>query len=293
MGGFSTIVPQRIPRLQVDWLIPSMIGPESDTATAVLFRTRNRAGTTQLYHGLHPQDDIYGEIGSPTRRFGLGSIYSLHAWYVYMRGPTLIYFPSEPNTHATLMPVSDGYSYIGTADRRLNTVRAINVIAGDIGFEEMYCAVCGQKFKENDSIVLKVRKVDESDRKILAVPVHSHCNPHELDERMLERHEREVLSPRGQGGSRNSEEVDYEVVWESPASEDYAYIHVKFSDGTEITPIVKIEATEEEVRRTITEYYNMIREQLNSINQSIERGREKMTRLGKSFKGLKGKVKRK
>ena len=81
------------------------------------------------------------------------------------------------NVDQTLIPLTDSTYDLGTSTLRWTNVYAVNVVVGDICFEELSCPVCNQPFKVNDSVVLKVRKVDSD--KILCVPVHESCKNHQ------------------------------------------------------------------------------------------------------------------
>jgi len=82
-----------------------------------------------------------------------------------------------------IQPDSDNTRNIGTSSKRFANLYAVNVYTGDLCFEEKVCEVCGQPFKEDDEIVLKVKKVDDHVR---TVPIHLKCSQayKELDERL-------------------------------------------------------------------------------------------------------------
>lgn len=274
------------------WISPSHIGPRSDTQADVIFRTLDISGSFKVPHRFRPSHDNWGYLGDDSYRWNRGYIYSLWWTYGYARGNLYTLFPYDENTHYHVRPFSDGYSYIGDSEHRFNLVRAITITQGDLGFEEMRCMVCGKPFKENDSIVLKVRKVDKDNRQILTVPVHAECNPHEISEEMKEYHEREVLAPRKNPQDELrykmlNPEVKFEIVWEQPINEELMYIQANFEDGVSICPIVRIDATEEEVINIIKEQY--LREKHKLIQEKIDRekGKQKLKKLGKTWKGKK------
>jgi len=72
-----------------------------------------------------------------------------------------------------LLPDADNTRSIGSSSARLANVYAVNVVTGDIVFQERKCAICGREFKEGDIVVLKVTKVDEKGTH--CVPVHLSC----------------------------------------------------------------------------------------------------------------------
>ncbi|MEM1523611.1 MAG: hypothetical protein QXU69_11300, partial [Thermofilaceae archaeon] len=231
------------------WISPSEVGPRSDSASAVVFRTRDIAGVYSVDHAFRPTDDAYGLLGTSDRRWYTSFSYRTHSWGVYFRGSGVHYLPYDSATHAYLIPMSDGYSYVGTSANRFYLVRAITITSGDLGFEETRCMVCGKPFQPNDSVVLKVRKVESENRQMLCVPVHAECNPHPLSRKELERHEKEVLTPRKNNDEARykmpNPEVGFEIVWEKPINEEYMYVQANFEDGVQVCPIVRIDATEE------------------------------------------------
>jgi len=277
------------------WLAPSHIAPKSDTVADVIWRTRNIADTQNLDHRFRPQTDMYGYLGDDDYRWGYASIAYESIWWLYLCGASEAYVPYDANTDYMFHPYSDGYSYVGMLGHRFREVRAVSVIQGDLGFEEDRCMVCGKPFKENDSIVLKVRKIDKENKKILAVPVHAECNPHKISDEMLEYHEKNVLSPRKNPKDEllykmPNPEIGFEIVLESPVDDELMYVQAKFEDGISVCPIVRINASEEEVINAIKEAYLHEKKRIISKYERKLRGREKLMKLGKSWKGYKGKI---
>jgi len=60
------------------WVSPGWIGPYSNTAAIMKFRTRNKAGSVSLDHHLEPSDNEYGVLGSESAHWKeVHSLYSL------------------------------------------------------------------------------------------------------------------------------------------------------------------------------------------------------------------------
>ncbi len=277
------------------WISPSHIGPRSDTTTYTWFRTLNIAGTISTDHIFAPSTDWCGYLGNASYRWFISYIYHPYFWVGYAKGTGPTLFPVDAATHYTICPFTDGYSYVGTADYRFNLVRAITITSGDLGFEEDRCVVCGKPFKVNDSIVLKVRKIDGANRQILAVPVHAECNPHPLSEEMLKHHE-EILKPRKNPKDElrckwMNPTVSFEIVWMQPIDDKLMYVQAEFEDGITVCPIVSIEASEEEVVNALREAYIREKKRVVEEDENRRKGEEKLRRFGKSWKGFKGKVK--
>jgi len=263
--------------------------------TTVITSGRVLQNIASVAQDLVPDADVTRSLGTGSYRWYYARINIPYLWYVRFTGSGPSYMPIDSNTDHTLVPYTDTYSYIGTATRRFYQVRALYVTSGDLGFEEMHCMVCGKPFKENDSIVLKVRKIDKDNRQMLTVPVHVECNPHEISEEMEKHHEEEVLKPR-----KNPEdelrhkwpnpEVGFEIVWVSPINEELMYVQANFEDGVSVCPIVRIDASEEEVINAIKEAY--IREKSRIVEEYNEKlkGEEKLRKLGRNWKGFKGKI---
>jgi hypothetical protein len=281
------------------WISPSHIGPRSDSAADTIFRTRNIADTLNVDHRFRPSTDNYGYLGTDSYRWW--SIYSNYAnhWILRMRSTAEIWLPYDTGIHAYLEPASDGYSYVGSSIYRFYMVRAVNIVSGDLGFEDMQCLVCGKPFKENDSIVLKVRKVDKDNRQILVVPVHSECNPHELNPEMMKIHE-EMLKPnRGNlpdeyrpkatppGNPEPLKEGEFEVISVTPENENTAMFNIIMWDGTRFSIPLPPDISEEELATKVHEYYNMIKEKERIEAELREKAKKKLKR---DWSGYKGKI---
>ncbi|PUA31024.1 MAG: hypothetical protein B9J98_08170 [Candidatus Terraquivivens tikiterensis] len=244
---------------------------------------------------LKPLYDNSKYLGDISLRWYVGYIYDLEFWAGGANGAATFYFPFSSSTDATLRPYTDGYSYIGTSSYRFRLVRAVTITQGDLGFEEDRCMVCGKQFKPNDSIVLKVYKIDKENKQVLTVPVHSECNPHEISAEMLEHHQREVLAPKKNPKEElrykmPNPEIGFEIVWEAPIDEEYMYVQAKFDDGISVCPIVRIDASEEEVVNAIKEAYLVEKRRLIEEHEKRKKGEEKLKSLGKSLKGKKMKL---
>ena len=276
------------------WISPSEIGPRSDSDAALVFRTLNIAGTASIHHSFRPSTDSYGLLGTPLFRFY--DVYSrnLNVWSLGTRSAGSSFLPLDAFTHHSLVPRSDGYSYVGTATNRFNLVRAVTVTAGDLGFEERKCLVCGREFKEGDSVVLKVRKVDGDDLQMLCVPVHAECNPHHLDPKLLEEHEERLKPNRGRLNEvpKKKEgnpvgEGEYEVVSATVEDEETMMVNAVFWDGTSVSVPVPVDADEELVHKKVVKYYHLTKEREREIE---ERRRKGMAKLKRDWRGFKGRV---
>ncbi|MEM2475344.1 MAG: hypothetical protein QW407_05410 [Thermofilaceae archaeon] len=272
------------------WISPSEVGPRSDSASAVEFRTRDIAGTDLVDHAFRPTDDMFGLLGTDDYRWYISFSHYTHSWGVRFRGAGMHYFPYDSAIDAYLIPMSDGRSYIGIGANRIYLVRAIYVVTGDLGFgfEDKVCPVCGREFKVGDAVALKVYKVDEDGFK--CVPVHGDCNPHPLDEELIKEHE-EALKPRSDPSELRykmpNPSIGFEIVWVKPINEEYMYVQANFEDGVQVCPIVRIDAAEEEVVSAIKEAYLKEKERLVKEREAEERGRARMRR---SWVGYRGRV---
>jgi len=267
--------------------------------TEVISEYRDLKNIRYVYCDLNPVSDAQYFLGTTSLRWYY--LYSKFAyfWNACLKGPNYILLPADSYTDAKLVPASDGYSYVGiyTTDEKLRfrLVRAVTITQGDLGFEEDRCMVCGKQFKPNDSIVLKVYKVDKENKQILTVPVHSECNPHEISAEMLEHHQREVLAPKKNPKEElrykmPNPEIGFEIVWEAPIDEEHMYVQAKFDDGISVCPIVRIGASEEEVVNAIKEAYLREKQRLIEEHEKRKKGEEKLKSLGKSWKGRKMKL---
>jgi len=275
------------------WIAPKYIGPYSDSAARLYFWTRDTTGANIVRHYFLPLDDNEAYLGLSSYRWYFTYTYQLYWWYAAAYGSGYTFFPALASTHHTLIPNSDGYSYVGTDTRRFYLVRAITITSGDLGFEEDRCMVCGKPFKENDSIVLKVRKVDKQHKQILVVPVHADCNPHKLSKKMLKYHENAVLKPRvhPQDNLRYktpNPKVTYEIVWEYPINDELMFVQADFSDGISVCPIVKIDASKKEVEKAIKEAYIKEKQRIIKEHRDHQKGMRKLKRLKISWVGMKG-----
>ena len=76
-----------------------------------------------------------------------------------------------------IVPSVDAQGELGTDLLRWGRIRGAQVIAGDLGFDDPTCAVCGQEFQVSQPILFKIRKIEGAVK--LAVPVHDFCVRHE------------------------------------------------------------------------------------------------------------------
>jgi hypothetical protein len=272
------------------WISPGNIGPYSNTNTRLFFRTRDISGTSKVDHIFCPSDDGYGFLGDSSDRWLEIHSHIINVGSIYSRYNSSIYFPWDANYDATIRPQTDGCSYIGGDTYRFNLVRAITITPGDLGFEEDRCMVCGEPFKENDSIVLKVRKLDPEHRQILTVPVHAKCNPHKLSPEMLKYHEENVLKPRGNREIPRHNPANFEIVAQVPEDENRMRIQARFDDGISVSPLVPIDASEEEILKAIMEFYARERRYLDELETKRKAGESKIASLGKRLIGRKGMV---
>jgi len=77
-------------------------------------------------------------------------------------------------TRGHFLPYTDNTYNLGNNSLRWALIRGVSIISGDLGFEEVKCAVCKKKFKKNDNISLVVKKVEKDC--IKTVPIHLKCN---------------------------------------------------------------------------------------------------------------------
>jgi hypothetical protein len=77
-------------------------------------------------------------------------------------------------TRGHFLPYADNTYNLGNDSWRWALIRGVSIISGDLGFEELKCAVCEKKFKKNDNISLVVKKVEKDC--IKTVPIHLKCN---------------------------------------------------------------------------------------------------------------------
>ena len=260
---------------------------QNDALQTFYFALRNAANTIARDHCLAPLDDISGYWGiSSNRWFALYSFY-VGTWKLDFRGSDYSHLPLDPYTHHYLVPYVDGYSYIGTSTNRFYYIRGLTVVSGDIGFEDRRCLVCGREFKEGDAVVLKVRKVDDENMQVLAVPVHAECNPHPLDPELLREHEklltpnrsgvRYELNPPGPG--------EFEVISVTVEDENTMMVNVVYGDGRALSFPAPVDADEETITKLASEYYNIVKGREADREAKIARGRAKLKREWRGYKG--------
>ncbi|MDH5690713.1 MAG: hypothetical protein OEY81_04735, partial [Candidatus Bathyarchaeota archaeon] len=104
------------------WIAPSHIGPKSDTAAIVYFRTKNKAGTSPVDHHFNPSDHEHGILGSETERW-------LEIWVKYL----------DVSAQAKLAQLNIGEEIVITSARVLQNVLADAVIitSGNFAMERM------------------------------------------------------------------------------------------------------------------------------------------------------------
>jgi len=182
----------------------------------------------------------------------------------------------------SIYPNADNTYDIGSSTLRWANVYAVNVITGDIGFEELSCPVCGQQFKVNDSIVLKVRKVDSD--KILCIPVHTTCNPHELPEEEI------TEPPQEDKRLEIIPNPSFEITAIEPADENRMYIQAKFEDGIVVWITADIEASEDEITEKLKEAYVNEKRRIIEDEERKRKGAEKLKMIKERLIGMKKKV---
>jgi hypothetical protein len=280
---------------------------QNDTAQTFTFALRNAANTGGKDHFFVPSDDYYGYIGSGSQRWY--EVYAAWAdiWHVDFRGSGNSYFPYDSNTHHYLVPFTDGYSYIGQSSAgyiyRLNTIRTMYLYTGDMCFEDTICPVCGEEFKVDDAIVLKVRAVDEESKAIRTVPVHAKCNPHPLDPELMKMHE-ELLKPyrgslpphmkpkcwtephwrRAVGNPEPLEEGEFEVVSVTVEDEDVMMVNCVCWDGTALSFPAPVDADEATIAGLANEYYALVKRKEAEREARRARGRARLRRDWRGFK---------
>jgi len=86
-------------------------------------------------------------------------------------------------TYGHVKPATDNTNDLGSSSLRWANVYAVNIITGDLCFEEKVCEVCGKQFEEGEELVLKVKEVDNVTR---TIPIHLKCSDayRQLDERL-------------------------------------------------------------------------------------------------------------
>jgi len=280
---------------------------QNDYEQTFTFALRDAANTGAVDHRFAPADDWHGCIGTLSRRWM--DVYTAwaHIWHVCFRGAWDSYFPFEVNTHHSLVPYTDGYSYIGQTIAgyiyRLNTIRTINLYTGDMCFEDTICPVCGEEFKVDDAIVLKVRAIDEESKAIRTVPVHAECNPHPLDPELMKIHE-ELLKPyrgslpphmkpkcwtephwrRAVGNPEPLKEGEFEVVSVTVEDENTMIVNCACWDGTTLSFPAPVDADEATIAGLAAKYYELVKRKEAEREARRERGRARLRRDWRGFK---------
>ena len=204
---------------------------------------------------INTKDDMRLKIGG-TAKFSM-------AW----TGST---FYHKLTVDGDLLPRSDNAYNCGDDEHRWALVRAVTVTTGDLGFDDRACPVCNRRFREGDSIVLKVWRVDGD--KVLTVPVHVECNPHELGPR----------AQRAEGGADPRGEVvvlDQEVV-----DEDTMLLTVALPDGSRGVVEVPPDADEGEVEEAIRRYLALHERMMEEERRRVEEGLKKVKRDWRGFR---------
>lgn len=80
-------------------------------------------------------------------------------------------------TPTTVIPPTDGAGDVGTPTRRYGAVRAVLIIAGDLGFDDDACPNCLRPFSVGEDLVLRVVRIETSEgvRVTRTVPRHARC----------------------------------------------------------------------------------------------------------------------
>jgi hypothetical protein len=259
---------------------------QNDIPQTFYFALRSSNDTGSKDHAFAPLNDSCGHWGRYDRRWH--DIYTEYARVnaLILTGSNYSFIPVDANTHHYLIPWSDGYSYIGTSNYRFYYIRGLTVVSGDIGFEDRRCLVCGREFKEGDAVVFKVRKVDEKNMQVLAVPVHAECNPHPLDPGLLREHEK-MLTPNRSGVRYElnpPREGEFEVVSVTVEDEDTMMVNVVCGDGTALSFPAPVDADEETIVKLANKYYNLAKSREAEREAKIARGRAKLRREWRGFK---------
>jgi len=130
--------------------------------------------TVRVYY----QGDVRSRLACPIAKEILDTVYAakVHAaqhapggdddisqWFLKKSGDII---------SGDLLPDSDNSRSLGSSSYRFASIYAADVYQGDLCFEETECAICGEKFREGEMLVLIVKKVDEYTR---TVPAHLKC----------------------------------------------------------------------------------------------------------------------
>ena len=231
------------------WLLPPdfEIGPRSDTDANLYIRTKNIAGDANIRVYILPTASGYCNIGNSSYRIGY-----IYGQYSDFNG----YYRGGASVYQDWRPASDNTYNCGDDTRRWALVRGVTITSGDLCFEEKECAVCGKPFKEGDSVVLKVYKVDDVTR---TVPIHKECNPHPLDKERVEEHIAKLKERRRLEEQLGLEEDEFQIIGED-VHDGVLSLRAIFGDGIEVSVAVEPDATEEDVIKALKEMHSLEKE---------------------------------
>ena len=247
------------------WVSPSEIGPYSDLTAEILWRTKNIDGSSRLNHVFRPSDDTYGRLGTSFYRW-----LELHAMYVR----AYYGFSGGGVFSQDLLPSMDSTYNVGNDSNRWRLIRGVTITAGELGFEETRCGVCGKKFEAGDSLVLKVLKVD---KETLTVPVHLSCAGGSLNQEYLNDPPKANEVKCGEFKVLNEEVIDGESL----------LLTVRFWDGRTVNVPIPIDADEDEVKKRVVREYKRLKEIEAERKRVMVEAKAKGRR---SWKGYRGKV---
>jgi hypothetical protein len=77
-----------------------------------------------------------------------------------------------------VMPPNDNQGYVGNDTYRWSQVRAVEIVAGDLCWDDERCRICGLQFEAGDDVVFRVIDVveDAMRRRVShSVPIHLQC----------------------------------------------------------------------------------------------------------------------
>jgi len=95
------------------WVSPGWIGPYSNTAAIMKFRTRNKAGSVALDHHFEPSNNEYGILGSESARWK-----EVHALYSFLYGYLRVRVVGQSDPK---MQLDDSMLQFGTGGAALDT----------------------------------------------------------------------------------------------------------------------------------------------------------------------------
>lgn len=77
----------------------------------------------------------------------------------------------------TLIPPADNAGILGSDARRFNRVRAVSVVSGDLGFDDLACPLCQRGFSVGETLALRVVRIERGMRGAITqtVPCHATC----------------------------------------------------------------------------------------------------------------------